>query len=130
MAKFDYTNIKNTANRLIDRFGAQVILRCPTNSGTEWNPTITNTDINVQALDLGNEVTGYRRTGELKESIGGNVAIEERMFLIAVKNGNINVPPPKRGDLIVTATEELEITEVEVIQPSGDPIAYQVTVKT
>lgn len=130
MAKFDFTNIKATADRLIDRFGAEVTLRCPQHGGDPWNPTVTNQDTPVQAVDLGNEVTGYRRTGELKESIGGNVAIEERMFFVAIRNGDNLIPTPKRGDLIVTANEELEITEIEIIQPSGDPIAYQVTVKT
>jgi len=44
MPKFDYTNLRNTAIRLIAKFGRTVTKKAVTSSGTAWNPTQSKID--------------------------------------------------------------------------------------
>ena len=61
MSKFDYTNLSNTATRLVNRFGKTLQKRTITNSGSDFNPTqvMVDTDIDGVIVSYGlNEIDG------------------------------------------------------------------------
>ena len=121
---FDYTRIKATADRLVQEFGQSATLVKKRKSGPEYNPTITEQNIPVIAVDAGNKTIGFKdgRSSQVRE--GANILTTEREILIAPGNLTQDQVPQSR-DCIIINGETLSIWEVEVVKPGPVVVLYK-----
>lgn len=119
----DYPNERHrrAANRLTYRFGGTATLTCVEEGGTDGygNPTTTETDYDVRALDTGSRETFGTPNG---------VDAGERIGIVNVLDTEA---VPKIGDRLTLGGETIFLLEVEPIQPNPDqtPLAYRYTGK-
>lgn len=110
---FNYANSKATAERLLANFGQTVTLRKRTASGgTDWNPSHTDVDTSVIAVDL-NQVD-RNAPGSLAEKT-------TRKLLISTSAG----VEPETNDRVQISAEWHTIGMVMPLSPGGTVIMYE-----
>ena len=109
---YDYTNISNTAKNLIDKFGRSITLRSVTTSGTEWNPTITNSDSIIIGV-----FTKFD-----KSEIDGNL-------ILSTDKKVLTYDEVTTDDKIVDSGITYEVKSVNPIQPANTKIIYKVQLR-
>lgn len=109
---FNYANAALTANRLITNFGQDVTLRQQAQSGTEWNPTLTNTDTTVKVVDL--KQVKRNADGTLQEKA-------TRTLYMSVEAGAV----PAQNDKVQIDGEWHTILEVRPLNPAGTAVMYE-----
>jgi hypothetical protein len=119
MAKFDYARSKETAVRLIDKFGQAAVLRVKTSTPDpdRWKPpTATTTDYpcTVAVLQFSK-----------REIDGTLIQVGDRRVYIAP---DVAVQPATNHSLIVEG-EEHQIINVDVMSPAGIPVYYDVQIR-
>jgi len=114
---FDYTRSRQTAERLIARFGQSATLRQITNSGTEWAPTQTETDTTITVVDLNERV---------RDNSGTLVGQTQRTLLVSTSAG----VTPGKGDKVFIGGAWHEVSEVRPLSPGGAVILHEVDLAT
>jgi hypothetical protein len=114
---FDYTKTRQTAERLIARFGQSATLRQIANSGTEWAPTQAETDTTITAVDLNERV---------RDASGTLVGQTQRTLLVSTSAG----VTPGKGDKVVIGGAEHEVSEVRPLSPGGVDVMFEVDLAT
>jgi hypothetical protein len=112
---FDYARLKDSADRLLVRFGQAAVLRRPSLSGTAYNPTVgtaTDYDVTAAVFDFkAREVDGARiRTGDKR------VLLAKESLAIA----------PTTADKMVIGGVEHAIINVKTTSPAGTVILWEV----
>ena len=132
MAKFDYTKLRATAERLIDRFGVAATLVKVTHAGTLMNPgakietrhrvDLVNSDIRTQ----------FKLTDPLPyEREGGGLSVTEtqRVVTMSTKGGQT----PEVGDMLEFVaggeTESLTVKDVAPYAPGGVTMFHSLVVE-
>lgn len=109
---FDYAKIATTAARLIENFGADIVIKTPTQSGDEWAPTVTYTETDAIGVQL-----GYSG----RDLLNSSIEIGDVRFLIS------GVETIAVGDLITdTNGVDWHAVNVETVNPAGLPIIHTV----
>lgn len=109
---FNYTRSKATAERLLANFGQTVTLRKRTASGSGRNPSYSETDTSVVAVDL-NEVN-RNAPGSLNERT-------DRKLLVSTSAG----VAPDTNDRVLLDGEWHTIGMVMPLAPGGTTIMYE-----
>ena len=108
MSTFDYSNIIATAKSLINKFGKTMVRVTSVASGTEWNPTIVETETNITGV-----LTNYNNN-----QIDGTLILASDKQILTYDEVNI-------GDKI----DEYNVINVHIISPAYDKILYKVQVR-
>ena len=120
----DFNRIQFTADRMIQRFGTNGILRrngAP-NSGSHWQPSISpSTDYNIRVILT--DYTDVERAGTL-------IAQGDRKLTISARGLRIT---PIESDFIVLSeggdSVVYSIVTVTILEPGGLPIVYTAQVR-
>lgn len=105
-----YNRLSATSERLIALYGKNVTLVSKTNSGTAYDPTITESTVTVKAV-----------ISDVNKSANNNDLVQQgdKQFLIYY-TGSIT------PDMIVRDGADYQIIAVNVIQPASNIILYSV----
>lgn len=114
---FDYARSRQTASRLIARFGQSATLRQIVNSGTEWAPTQTKTETTITAVDLNERV---------RDNSGTLVGQTMRTLYVETSAG----VTPGKGDKVLIGGSEHEVSEVRPLSPGGTVIMWELDLAT
>lgn len=117
MTTFDYTKTRDTAERLLTRFGAAgVIRRITVTGGDPWNPgSGTPTTVNHAATMV---VTDYAA----REIDGTVILATDRKVLVSTSGLSIT---PATSDLVVLDGQTLAIVSVKPLKPAGTVVMYE-----
>lgn len=110
MASFNYTKAAATADKLITKFGASMVLNRSSNSGTASQPNYTDTPYTVVAVELNtnDEIDGVRRT--------------RATFLIS-PGATVT---PQSGDVITNPDgEKHHLFKVNTLKPAGTKVLFK-----
>lgn len=109
---YDYTNIYNTAVRLIDKFGRNVTLRTTTTSGTSFDPVVNEIDTTIKAVS-----TKFNAS-----EIDGTLIQQNDKKLITYDEVNDQ-------QKIVDDGISYEVINVDTINPGDTKIIYMVQIR-
>lgn len=112
MSKFDYTNLSATSARLINRFGRNLKKRTITNSGTEWNPTQTATDTDIDGV-----IVAYGL-----DEIDGTLIMTTDKKLLTTSAVELD-------DKIVDGSTVYAVVSVSVVEPGDTKLLYKVQLR-
>ena len=115
---FDYTRVRATAERLLERFGQVATLVKPgTMTGPEWSPTPgPATEHTITAVD----------ENALRRDVSGTLIGEAVHALMVSTSAGVT---PEQADRVRLADgRTLEITEVRPLAPGGVVLLWQVVV--
>ena len=129
---FDYARARQTAERLIKRFGQPATLRQVENTGTEWAPEQTITDTNITVVDLNERVRDASGTliGETRRTI----YISTEAGVTPAKGNKVFVGLDK--DAVAALTEQQqseqshEIGELRPLAPGGTAVMFEADLVT
>jgi len=116
---FDYSALATAASDLIEEFGRAATLR--TITGQTYTPSTslysagTTTDVAVSAVIVG-------ITKDDKEQFGGNVAVDDRMALVADS-------APVIGGFLIIGSDTWQIIAVLEVNPGGTALIYKAQVR-
>ncbi len=114
---FDYTGLKSTAETLIARFGQSATLRQQAQSGTSYEPTLTNTDTTITVADFNHRV---------RDPGGELTGMTQRTLYISTAAG----VTPAKGDKVQIGGAWHEIAEVRPLNPGGTALMYEADIVT
>jgi hypothetical protein len=107
MAGFDYTRSRETAVRLIEKFGQRGAIRRATLSGSSYDPVETHLDHPCTLVDLDVE----------ERSIDGSLVLRgDRTVYLSTEGLTIE---PLRTDKVVIGSSPHTIVDVKPLQPAG-----------
>ncbi len=106
----DYSSVAATASKLLTNFGRSVILRTRANSGSESNPTITESDTAVSAVSAGYSLSAID---------GSLIQRGDIQFVFA------SVVVPTDADAIIDGDYIFEFQFVEAITPGDTVLLYK-----
>lgn len=109
---FDYSNVNLTASALIERFGRNMTLRTLVQSGSAFDPTVTNSDTSIIGV-----MTWYRAN-----QIDGTLIQAGDKLLLTHSAVTIQ-------DKIVDEGKEYSVVTVDVVKPGGTTLLYKVQVR-
>lgn len=111
---FDYARSRATAERLIDRFGKDALIRVPgENMGTDYNPIIgLPTDHAVRLVD----------NGTVTEADGATLITRRKML---VSTAGLSIVPHQDHSLVVDGVEH-GISEVRPLAPGPMVVLFEV----
>ena len=116
MARFDYSGVRGTAARLIERFGQTATLRKTSTdpASPSYAPVQTRADYSVEVV---------RFDESERDEKGSLTGKQVRMLMMAVKSG---VPAPSTGDEIVIGERVERVWNVSPLEPGGTAVFYKV----
>lgn len=117
MATFDYAGLKLDVDELIAEFGQTVQLRSFSSSGSNFNPTLTPTDVNVTAA-----IVDYTT----REVDNDKIMATDKRALIAV--GSIAAMPTTAQKIVVNSIA-YAIINCNSVNPAGTPVLYDVQLR-
>ena len=106
---YDYSNISNTTQNLIDKFGKTVIRKGFINTGTEWNPTQVPNNKDIKAV----------QTRFKKNEIDGTLIQAKDVLFLTYEE--VNTDNKIEDDSVV-----YNVVNVDLIKPSTSVIIYKV----
>lgn len=109
---FDYSNVNLTASALIERFGRTMTLRTLVQSGSAFDPTVTNSDTSIIGV-----MTGYRAN-----QIDGTMIQSGDKLLLTHSAVTVQ-------DKIVDDGKEYSVITVNVVKPGGTTLLHKVQVR-
>lgn len=107
-----YNNLQATSSRLIDKFGKNVTLRTQTNSGTSYEPTITNSDATIRAV-----ITSFKMG-----QIDGTLVRADDKQLITASTVAVD-------QKIIDGMIEYSIISVDEIKPADTALIYKAVLR-
>ena len=119
---FDYSSLKQTANRLIERFGQTAVLEKPgegyVGRGRDRRPaaftrhdvTVVDKGVVAEAMPGGDGTSVVERSRQIVMSVAARVVPETR-------------------DVLLIGGERLTVVDAEAASPSGDTIVYKLKVE-
>jgi len=113
MSKFDYTNLSATATRLVNRFGKTLKKRTITNSGTDFNPTQTAVDSDIDGV-----IASYG----LNEIDGTLILTTDKKLL--------TTSLLELDDKVVDNSIVYSIVSISQVQPADVNLLYKVQLRT
>ena len=108
---YDYSSLKATADRLIARFGKTATLVTRTKSGTDYNPTITDSPASVTVVELNYSLTN--RDGSLIQQ-------GDKMFLMKA------AAAPDMESKIRLGSTDYMMVDVKEIAPGATTLLFEV----
>lgn len=109
---YNYSPLRATAVKLITSFGKNLTLRTMTNSGSAFDPTVTNTDTPIVGVMLGYraaEVDGTLiQAGDMQVLTYDPVTVEQK---------------------IIDGGKAFSVVSVTTVSPSVTPLIYKVQVR-
>ena len=112
MSKFNYSGLASTATNLVSRFGKTLKKRTVTNSGSDWNPTQTTTDTDIDGVIV---------TYGLNE-IDGTLILSTDKKLLTTSSIDMD-------DKIVDGTTVYNIIAINKLEPSTVTLLYSVQLR-
>jgi hypothetical protein len=112
VAKFNYTNLSLTATRLVNRFGKTIKKRTIVNSGSDFNPTQTVTDTDIDGV-----IVAYG----LNEIDGSLILTTDKKLL--------TTSLLELDDRVVDDDIVYSIVSINQIQPSDTTLLYKVQLR-
>lgn len=109
-----YTSIANSVKGLIDKFGYQLIVRKPTNTGTKFDPVIAYSDSFAKGV-----ITTFNNI----EINGTSILSTDRLILMD------STIEPEVGDSIIDGLTNFRVITTTVISPAGIDLLYKVQVR-
>ena len=113
MSKFDYTNLANTATRLVNRFGKTIQKRTISNSGSDFNPTQVSVDADIDGV-----IVSYG----LNEIDGTLILTTDKKLL--------TTSLLELDDKVVDGSIVYSIISINQIQPADTNLLYKVQLRT
>lgn len=117
---FDYTRARDTARRLIKRFGQQATVNRRVTAGRASAPTITSESQQVYLMD------DRRMEINDKWSLTGQL----RRVLTVSTEGVPDTFTIDREDTVTVGDDELQVLEIHPFSPSGTILYWEVHVGT
>lgn len=114
---FDYARSRETATRMITRFGQNATLIQNTKSGPDYAPVLSETPTPIKVVDLNRKV---------RDRSGALVGETKRTLLVAAETG----VSPKKDDKVVLGGKKHEIEEVRTLSPAGTDVLFEVDLVT
>lgn len=117
MATFDYARARQTADRLLTRFGQSATLRQTTVSGGDgWDPgsgdtVVTDTTITVAVLEY--------EVGQIDGTVIQNG--DRRVFVSAQGVGVTPAP----ADVLIVGSDQLRIVNVKPLSPASTVVMWE-----
>lgn len=118
MARKDYSPAQKSAERMIERYGADATLLRPTASGPAYNPT--------PGAPVSLPVVAVTSTYGLREIDGTRILATDRRVLLAGRNLAIE---PATSDRLKVGATEYAIVDVRVVKPGATVIYYELQVR-
>ena len=115
---FNYANARATAERLIANFGQSATLTQTANTGTDYNPTLTETDYTCTLA-----VIDYKQS-----DIDGTVILKDDKKAIISTSG-LTVTPTKADKLTIGGVVH-DIVEIMPLSPAGIVIIWQAQIRS
>lgn len=113
MPKFNYTNLRNTAIRLIDKFGRTATRRAITKTaGTTYNPVQTNTDTSIVGAFI--KYSTSETDGTLIKAADKKLLAYDEILL---------------SDIIIDGIIEYSVISVDPINPGDTKLIYKVQLR-
>lgn len=109
---YNYGPISATAKKLIDKFGRSIKRRTSTNTGTDFDPVITNVD-----TDMIGAFTSFKNS-----EIDGTLIKATDMKILTYSEVSTE-------DKIVDGSIVYSVVNVDVVQPGATKILYKVQVR-
>ena len=109
--RFDYSQIKATADRLINRFGKDAVLVTTTTTGPAFDPTVTEVTTDIILAEIGYSLTNRN------ESL---VQAGDKLFLVQA------VAEPALDDKIRLDGVDYQMVQVQPLAPGPVTILYEV----
>lgn len=115
---FDYTRVRGTAERLLERFGQTATLIKPGEMiGPEWNPTPgPATEHSITVVD----------ENSLRRDLSGTLIGEGVHSIIVSTSAGV---APSQADRIRMGGREYEIVEVKPLAPGGVVLLWECTIQ-
>ena len=120
MARLDYSGLRATASRLIDRFGQDCILRRTAVTGPDFAQTRTVRDHPIVAVDLHRNVTD---AGGSRQAPDDASLVTRSVRTLFVAAGDV---VPTRSDEVVIGGEVTQIDAVRPLTPGGTAVLFEV----
>lgn len=117
MTAFDYSGLKATAERLIERFGQSATLTSYSESGDAWNPTLTPSTATVRVA-----VFDYRNS-----EIDGELILQGDK-LVYLSTAGISAVPANSSKLTIGGVTH-SIMDVMPLAPGGTAVFYKLQVR-
>ena len=115
---FDYTRLRATADRLINRFGQTATLIKPGKmTGSEWSP--------VQGPATEHSIFAVDENAMRRDLSGTLIGEAVHALMISTSSG---VTPEQADRVRLADGRDLEITEVRPLSPGGVALLYEVKV--
>jgi len=109
--RFDYSQIKATADRLINRFGKDAVLVTTTTTGPAFDPTVTEVTTDIILAEIGYSLTNRN------ESL---VQAGDKVWLV---QADAEVPLDAKIRLDGT---DYSMVDVQPLNPGGTVLLYEV----
>lgn len=114
MAQFDYARARQTAERLIAKFGTAGAIRRTVTSGPDYDPEITDTDYACTLVTL-----------EYDDAKVDGTLIRKTDKLIYVSTAGLSITLAE-SDKVVAAGEVYAIENLKPLSPAGIVVYYEV----
>lgn len=115
---FDYSRLRATAERLLDRFGFKVILEKPGEDGGDpWNPG--------PGEPTQHPITVVQQYKQVRDASGTLIAQTQHTLLISTEGGVI----PAKEDAVIINGERREVLAVRPVSPGSVDLLYEVDVQ-
>jgi len=108
---YDYSSLKETADRLIARFGKSATLVTLTNSGTDYDPTVTESTTAITLVEIGYSLTNRN------ESL---VQVGDKIFLVQA------AAEPATDDKIRLDGADYNMVDAQPLSPGATVMLYEV----
>jgi len=112
MAAFDYSGLRATAIRLIDKFGRTVTRRTITNTGPTWNPVQTPVDTPIKGAFVNfskNEIDGT--------------------LILATDKKLLTYDEVVMTDIVLDYSIEYVVKNIDTINPGDTVLIYKVQLR-
>lgn len=119
MPEFDYIRAKQTADRLIARFGQEGQLLRKTSSGSPTNPNPSSVQVTPQAIKL---VVLPVDAAQAGQDVGETTIRTTDVRIYAT----VAAVEPKTGDRLETANGTFIILRCNVLAPAGAAVMYDI----
>lgn len=117
MTAFDYSGLKATAERLIERFGQSATLTSYSEGGDAWNPTLTPSNAAVQVA-----VFDYRN-----REIDGELILQGDK-LVYLSTAGLTAVPAISSTITIGGVKH-SIIDVMPLSPGGTAVMYKLQVR-
>ena len=120
MATFDYAKTRDTADRLLTKFGQSVTISRTSRSGTPHDPTIATQTYPATAaiVEFSSNVTHFA---------GEQIMSGDKLALIAA--GGLAIEPDPTTDKLIVGGIAHSIVKIMQINPGGVAVLYEVQIR-